>query len=482
MKLYTDKEFTNSVLFYTLFTLFTIFMTGLLFIGFLSGEAIMLGFSIVFFLLSLVMIYSLLKRPRLYRAKLISKKTELIDGKNKTVLIFKITGKLKDKDLSSDKTVINTVKCYTMEENNLIINNNYILKIKELGWKPLNLYEDKNKINEENLANNKVAPKSFMIVFACLLIVIICPILIGIYRVLKSPQDIYKYIPSFILLLTLAYLVVVYAKEWKDESSIDVDGNETRFYKELENITPLKKMQTPSDNPTIKVLMQFLVINPLIWIIINPKLISMQNFPLFICINIPIFVLILYYINYDARLIKKFKVNTKGNFKLVNLKSFKVIRASSSNIFSRYFIIDENCNLLFKIVKKNILGNRYIVCNHENIKIGEIESKIFSFRSRFIINLVDENAFMVRLKNQINTVYQVIGRNYYIECANDLESSIIFDNNKNKIAYLNNNGRFDNVSVLLDENIIDDKKNIDIMMMSFCVLVSNLKEFERKVK
>lgn len=199
-------------------------------------------------------------------------------------------------------------------------------------------------------------------------------------------------------------------------------------------------------------------------------------------VELPLIVIILYNIKYDERLIKKHRVSITENLDLANIKYFNIFRPTKNATFPQYFIVDQNKNLIFKIKKNNFIGNKFVMCNHHNIKTGEIKLKTFSLTNEFVINIINEKPFIIRSKMQLHSNYRVIGRDYYVKGDTQLIRNIIYDNNKNDIAYIsaisnhNNWHELGNMEVILNNNM---NNSIDIMIIALCITIGNLKTFNR---
>lgn len=88
-----------------------------------------------------------IKPPKDFKAKLVSKKTEIYNNQEITYMEFKLINKKK----VASATPLQYL-CYTYGENDLIENNFYLIKVKEFNWKIRSVHElDKdfeNKLQE----------------------------------------------------------------------------------------------------------------------------------------------------------------------------------------------------------------------------------------------------------------------------------------------------------------------------------------------
>lgn len=88
-------------------------------------------FAIVFFAFSLYFLFILFKGPKKFNATLTNKVIENYNGKVITYMTFST---IKDKKQEKD-FVPQTFTCYTYGDNDLVENENYVVKIKEFNWK-----------------------------------------------------------------------------------------------------------------------------------------------------------------------------------------------------------------------------------------------------------------------------------------------------------------------------------------------------------
>ena len=193
-------------------------------------------------------------------------------------------------------------------------------------------------------------------------------------------------------------------------------------------------------------------------------------------VEIPIIVKLLYSIGFDERLIKKHKVNISKDINVDKIKHFNIFRATR-DAYPQYFIVDQNKNLIFKIKRNNFSGTKLVICDNNNIKVGEIKTKFFSLTDEFVINIINERPFIVRSKMQLNTNYQVVGRDYYVKGNTELTKNVICDNKENDIAYIfavskrNNNWyELGNTEVVLNDNV---NNSVDIIITALCVTIGN---------
>ena len=173
-----------------------------------------------------------------------------------------------------------------------------------------------------------------------------------------------EYIFVNIILIIIFSIAFLYTKKVSNQYTSD---NEK--YSKTKNNTNLQKYSILLDNGKkvnnliVKDLLKYLLILPIIWFII---LYTFNNFSLnnmfypFIVITIPmamLLLLIICYINYDNRLIKKHKLNISTSKNIENINNFIIFRPTSNITFEKYFIVDPEDNTLIANVQKNgILG------------------------------------------------------------------------------------------------------------------------------
>ena len=203
--------------------------------------------------------------------------------------------------------------------------------------------------------------------------------------------------------------------------------------------------------------------------------ILLVNFPAFLLILQRIFLLINY-----KKLEKKYIVNKScRNIDIKEIKKFSILKINYSMLFSQYVIVDSNNNLIFKIFQNGNFGKKYVICDNENKIIGKIDKNLFSFGD-FVVKIVNEQPFMVCPKLQLSSNYKVIGRDYYVKGDVSLIKNVILDNENNEVAYVESiskkNNRWHslgNAKVILNEKV---KNNIDIMVLSLCIILGNLEK------
>ncbi len=495
MKVYVKKEDKNTMIPGIIVTIIFLSVSVGIFIAFFKSEksfvnalasfGITLVFAIIFFGFSMYFIYALFKRPKGYKAKLVNKKIETYNGRQITYMEFNT-----EKEREQEEDFISSdYRCYTIGENNLIVGNDYSLRIKEFNWEPKFIEEINNSYESpKNKVASKVPNMTMSPVFFSVGLIFGGLIFLCILGIIMYPQYTFTYIMFGTFCGVALFMTFKGNKTWKVDNNID--QNEKDLNLELEKIKPIDNSQEKVGNIVIKHLLILLLVFPIIWFIIMlkmniPKESFMIAFPMILFVELSIIVMILYNIGYDERLIRRHKVNISENISIDNIKYFNIFRPTKNATFPQYFIVDQNKNLIFKIKKSNFIGNKFFICNSHNIKIGEIKSKLFSLTNEFAINIINEKPFIIRSKMQLHSNYQVIGRDYYVKGDTHLIRNIIYDNKENDIAYISamskhNNNWYElgNMEVILNDNA---NNSVDIMIIALCITMGNFQTFDRRV-
>lgn len=102
------------------------------FIEVFSDYGIMIPFGFIFFIIGIYIIVNLFRPAKKYKLRLTSKKEQVYNGKIITYMGF--SGD-KEKEVFDD-LIDADYKCYTIGQNNLVVGDDYIVKIKEFNWCP----------------------------------------------------------------------------------------------------------------------------------------------------------------------------------------------------------------------------------------------------------------------------------------------------------------------------------------------------------
>lgn len=433
-------------------------------------------FAIIFLCFDIYFFSLLLKKSKKYTAKLISKTKDKYKGKDIIYMVFRA---VKEKELNDD-FVPREYRCFTYQDNNLFVNNIYNIYIKEFNWKI-------KKIDNE-IADSIIKTPTSVIkpIFISIELIMLFNVLLGVLGIIYYK----KYIFTNIILIIIFSIAFLYTKKVSDQYTSD---NEK--YPKTKNNTNLQKYSILLDNGKkvnnliVKDLLKYLLILPIIWFTI---LYIFNNFSLnnmfypFIVITIPmamLLLLIICYINYDNRLIKKHKLNILTSKNIENINNFIIFRPTSNITFEKYFIVDLEDNTLIANVQKNgILGNKYLVYSSSNKVIAEIRKKIFSTSIEYIIRPINIQPYSVRLKLLMGHDYEINGiNNYFIKGNIDATENIIFNNNDEIIAKIsarkeNNWYNLGNTSV----EINNYQNNINIILISLCITMGNFESVRRR--
>lgn len=488
MRVYVKKEEKNTMIPGIIVTiLFLSFSIGIFIAGITSGKSfidvlaslgIILLFAIIFLGFGMYFGYALIKRPKGYKAKLVNKKIETYRGKQITYMEFSTQ---KEREQEED-FISSNYRCYTIGENNLIVGNYYSLRIKEFNWEPKYLEE----INDsyENKVASKVPNMTMSPVFFSVGLILVGLLFLCILGIIIYPVYTSTYIIVGIFSGVALFRTFKVSKIWKVDNNLE--QNEQDLNLEFEKIKPINNNKEKVGNIVIKHLLILLVAFPIVWFMVILKMnvgkeAFMIAYSMILFVELPIIIMILFNIGYDERLIKRHKVNILENVNIADIKYFNIFRPTKNTTFPQYFIVDQNKNLILKIKKSNFIGNKFVICNPYNIKIGEIKSKLFSLTNEFAINIINEKPFIIRSKVQLHSNYQVIGRDYYVKGDTQLSRNIIYDNKEKDIAYISavskhNNNWYElgNMEVILSDNV---NNSIDIMIMALCITMGNFQTF-----
>lgn len=492
VRVYVKKEEKNAIiegivitigfLAVSIYIFINFFKSGKTLIDALASFGTLLLFAIIFFAFSIYFIYFLIKRPRGFKAKLIDKKIENYNGQQITYMKFRVQ---KEREQAID-FIRSEYNCYTIGENNLIVENEYVLRIKEWNWEPK--YVEELESNTSNKVASKVPNMTMSPVFFSIGLISGGMLFLCILGLVLYPQYAFTYIITSIFSGIGLYMTFKSNNSWKADNNIGQNENDLNLKLKLEKIKSLDKTQEKVGNIVIKNLLILMIVFPIVWFFIISRtnlekeafiiVFSMILFP-----ELPIILMILFNIGYDERMIKKHNVNITENIDIVNTRSFNIFRPTKNTTFPQYFIIDSNKNLILKIKQANFIGNKYVICNQKNIKIGEIKSNLFSLTNEFMVSIVNEKPFIVRSKMQLNANYQVIGRDYYVKGDTHLIRNIIYDNNDNEIAYISaiskhNNNWYElgNMEVVLNNEV---NNSMDIIIIALCITMGNFQTSDR---
>lgn len=175
MKVYVKKgEYqtpTMGLIITIVFLTFSIGIFGYMFtfdsfIEALAEVGIGFVFSLLFFSFGVLFIYFLLKKPKKYIAKLISKEETTYNGKKITYMCFELLDKEEpeedDEEPYEDEEYLlkGDYQCYTYESNPLTVNNTYNIYVKEFNWQITKVDTDisLDNIEQKKSTKRKISP------------------------------------------------------------------------------------------------------------------------------------------------------------------------------------------------------------------------------------------------------------------------------------------------------------------------------------
>lgn len=212
--------------------------SGKSFIDVLASFGITLLFAIIFFGFGMYFLYALFKRPKGYKATLVNKKIETFNGKQITYMEFNT-----EKEREQEEDFISAdYKCYTIGENNLVVGNDYLLRIKEFNWEPKYIEEINNSYEQKkNKVASKVPNMTMSPVFFSLGLFFGGQLFLCILGIIMYPQYTSTYIMFGIFCGAALFMTFKGSKTWKTDNNNEKD--ETNLNLELENIKPIDNIQ-----------------------------------------------------------------------------------------------------------------------------------------------------------------------------------------------------------------------------------------------
>ena len=114
----------------------------------------------------------------------------------------------------------------------------------------------------------------------------------------------------------------------------------------------------------------------------------------------------IFYCNYDKRLIKKLSFKILSEPDIVKNTNYRILRVNK--VYEKYFIIDGNNTLLYKIQRYGYFGRKYIISDPMDYKVGQIDKK-HNLTIEYIVRMVNRAPFSVRKKVQMSYNYVVNG-------------------------------------------------------------------------
>lgn len=225
MKVYVKKgEYQSPIPGIITIIIFLSFAFGLLnemlkynnFIDILANVGIGIFVAIFFFCFGIYFFYLLIKKPKKYTAKLISKVPTKYKGKDIIYMTFKVIKNInRQDDLTSD-----IYKCFTYEENDFIINNLYNIYLKEFNWK-IKKIEDKH----DDLII-KAPATSMKPVFISIIGFFSANILLSILGIIYYKEFSFTYILMILIFTPVTLFSIKFFKEYEHNQNNNNNNNE----------------------------------------------------------------------------------------------------------------------------------------------------------------------------------------------------------------------------------------------------------------
>lgn len=390
-------------------------------------------------------------------------------------------------DYTSSK-LTDTYTCYTKGPNDFQIQQDYIIEIKEFYWKINRV--DFVKDNSELKENAMLPTISLFPVFLGIEFIFgsgaIFTLLDLFYRIQKGSFD--SYLSYFIVLIicffSCIYTVHIYNR-WNADNK---NSKKTNASTSLNHIKPLE-LNKPVKVPNLilrqnlfNMIFSFVIWYGIIFLVccLGNKDLVIQNFldSFFLCL-LPIafveFVQLLraiFYCNYDKRLIKKLSFKILSEPDIVKNTNYRILRVNK--VYEKYFIIDGNNTLLYKIQRYGYFGRKYIISDPMDYKVGQIDKK-HNLTIEYIVRMVNRAPFSVRKKVQMSYNYVVNGLDYVVVGGTSAFSNIICDKNGGEIASITaqKHGKFyelGNTEVVIMAKLASRE---EILFISLCVTMGN---------
>lgn len=441
-------------------------------------------------------VYLLFKPPLKCLGILTSKKEDMYKGKKIWNLKFKINSKNKDYVYST---------CYTEEENTLEKGQKYIVCYKEYTNKIVKVLEyDENFQKLDSIQAPTLVPVFyfFFFVFGCSIVFLIFKFFYDI----TNGNDVIGNLFVLALLSFILYGIYNLYKAFISDSEDLVDDRniqELKFKEDRKMRNVLARYPRLKENnrkvPSVFKRMAFYSFFKyfIAWIIFilfvnivvtsesgrNFFVLLIDNFKFycvfgFFCVffgflNI---LFLLSYRKYDEKLFKKYNISVgKDKCEINDLKKFRIFRPTMNKEYQKYYIVDENNNLLYKVDSDGLFNNKYLIGDNLNNKVGEIVVKRFNFYT-YVIRLINEEPFCIRRKVNIDYDYVVVGRDYEVYGENSGIINVICDNNEKELAVVSanktkkENYRMGDSSVLIKSDVINSE---ELVFISLCVTLGN---------
>lgn len=482
MKVYVRKEDCQSFI-PALFLTFLFFAISIfVFISMLSADSFMEGlskvgiafpFAILFFCFASFFLYSFIKKPKKYTAKLVSKKKDTYKGENITCMVFQVFKK-KERE---DDFISNEYRCFTYDDNPFVVNQNYNIFIKEFNWqiKRVESREDNDIISVPN--------SSMWLVFLSIGFIIVFNLLLGILGLMYYKEYSIYYILwilffGFFFFYFLFY-IIRYEKDNKGEND-DADS----VLQKYSILTGDKKI---SSHIIVRDLFCYLFVFLILCFGIF-YILSDFVFHNIVYILIPIFFFIgvfliqmLYYISYDNRLMKKYGFSNTTLSNIQDVSHFYIRRPTKNIRFEKYFIFGaENHDFFYNVQKVGLFQKKYFVYTMDGTMVAEIIRKVMSFSIFFIVRPVSIPPYSVRLKLGFKHDYEIYGQSYQVKGNSDGTSNAIINNHDEVVATIEAKKVKENWRELGNTEVFLYTFDINLILIALCVTMGNFSSVSRK--
>lgn len=454
---------------------------------------IIIFFALFFFVIGIFILKYVFKKPVKKIAKLTKKTREEYNGKEIISMTFNCKTEKGDYEY----------ECYTEEDNNFILDETYIIKIREIDGKVSAVfpYDKTTKIdnNYELIVTNR-EKKGTSIVTLGVILVIVGPTIIiwfkTIFDIINNTGYVDKYNGEYFFALILftifSFLIIIVGKKFISNTN---NENKKDSYIDLSKYPILKEKTTYITKPIRKMRFREMKLILIYWIFIELFfvilctlngfndifiIIVICSFPL-LFLEIAEAIILWKYYNLDEKSIKESNINVNHNGTLINVRALKIVRVLPDA--GAYYIIDGDKNLFFKVINKS-WSNKYIIFDYHNKQIGEIYRKTFSLEDTYIIRLVGKNPFAVRARLEVkynydvyNTNYKVIGNYTYNKGYNGMKSAI-YENNKEiaQVQFKSTKFLYHFSSAEID--VVEDNSNKEeIVFIAMSVVLGNQARF-----
>lgn len=425
--------------------------------------------SILFFICGIGMLFTLFKKPKRYSAKLISKNEECYQDKNVTSMIFELWAKEND----SNKTC----ECFTYEQNELVVGKTYDVYVKEFNW-------EIRKVDCSVKNDIKTLPSQSPLLFCFILIQLILgfDISLGILGIIYYKKYFVVYVIWIIFHIALILYSIKFFSQLKSDNVTKKDA-----LKILSRYEILSDSGKTVNNLIVRDLLINLLSIPLLWSVLLFLLgfFTVTNkvilfFPVLVP-EIAILISILFHINYDAKLVKKYGLSTLPLTSVKGISDFKIIRSNTNTNFEKYFIINEDDNnLIYNVQKTGLLRKKYVVYSTDGKLVAEIRRFITSLCAEYVVRPINLKPFIIRVKNHVLYDCEIHGLDsYHIE--GDVARNIIMNNNNEIVASILTKEENNNWYSLGDTetHLNECENNINIILISLCVTIGNLEATRR---